>query len=109
MPAAVATFLAPFQERVVVLRRAARDADLQQPCTGEGARRLASEFHVGLIGHSRTARRRRVRASVLLSRWRHAADAAGRACDWSLGTVMHFAEFQWSGAIFDYLSLEASG
>src|ERR1700683_4383911 len=71
-------------ECLLVLRCDAADADLRQQRTGEGARRLAPELHVGFVDRRRTAHRRRFRAPVLLSRRRDAADATRRASDWSV-------------------------
>ena len=68
---------------LMVLRRAPPNADLRKPSTGQGARRLASEFHVGLISRSRTTRRGSPHTSAVLSRWRHAPHVAWPACDGS--------------------------
>ena len=63
-------------ERVMVLPGAAAHANVWQPRTCQGARRLAPELHVGFVDRCGTAHRCCFRASVLLSRPRYAADTA---------------------------------
>jgi hypothetical protein len=56
----------------------------QAPQKARGPRWMASELHVGLTGDGGAAHHGRVGASVLLSRWRNAADAARPSCGWSV-------------------------
>ena len=67
-------------ERILVLHCAAAHANPWQPFPGKGTRRLASELYVGIIGNGGIAHRGRVRACILLSQRRDAADAACLAC-----------------------------
>ena len=50
---------------VLVFRRASAHAYPRQSWTGEGSRRLAPEFPVGLVDAGRASRRRRVHTSFL--------------------------------------------